>query len=38
MGDILDSMVRSFFATVGVGLVVLFGLVAGFVYATFRLS
>ncbi len=38
MDEILGSMVRSFIGTVGVGILVLAGLVCGFVYATFRLG
>lgn len=38
VGDIMGSAVRSFVATCGAGLMVLAGLVCGFVYITFRMS
>jgi len=38
MSDIVDSMVRGFMATAGLGLLMLAGLIATVVYATFHLS
>ena len=38
MDEILGSAVRSFVATLGAGLMVLAGLVTGFVYLAFRMS
>ena len=38
MGEIMGSAVRSFVATFGAGLMVLAGMVTGFVYLAFRMS
>ena len=38
MGDIFGSAMRSFVTTFGFGILVLLGMVTGFVYVTFRLS